>query len=451
MRAQKSRSESGQILILLAVGFVVLMAFVALALDGGAIYFDRRSAQNAADAAALAGAYQLARDPWDTDTLAARITADSSARVHDNHYGTVDGKTFNVYYPPDSGTIHFVAGDTDVNHYVRVTITSTVNTSFVHLIFPGPIKNTVEAVAHVILPTRGNPFNGSGLVALAPHDCGRLTVGGNVTANLIGGGIFVNSDNASCAADGGSGASFIYSPGMTVVGGISSKLQGSNLIINPGPINSPDPAAAMAYPPDIGIPPVPTCSNAAKKLGTKTVASIPGVTFNEWSEGSMAGFPNGNIYFDPGIFCITINKGGGAGSINNGQYLYNDPNDPTRILLVITGTDPCNLSINGNATLQLKGYGVKPLDGLLFYFDPRTFSKTAEGPLTFNGTSQSYIKGTVYAPTCSIKLNGTGGNFYQGQVIGYEVTMTGTAGINMLYVTGDNLEVQRPAKIDLNQ
>ena len=62
-------SESGQILILLAVGIVALLGFTALAIDGGAVFFDRRSAQNAADAAALAGAYELANDPWDTGTL----------------------------------------------------------------------------------------------------------------------------------------------------------------------------------------------------------------------------------------------------------------------------------------------------------------------------------------------------------------------------------------------
>jgi hypothetical protein len=234
---------------------------------------------------------------------------------------------------------------------------------------------------------------------------------------------------------------------MTVVGGISSKLAGSNLIVQPGPIQSPAPEAAKPYPPDINLT-VPTCSSNAKKTGTR---SVNGINYDDWNPGSMNGFPSGNIYFEPGIYCISINNKGNAGSINNNQHFYNDPANPLRVLFVLTGTYPCNVTVNGGATLQLKGYGADPYKGLLFFFDPGSFNHLADGPLTFNGTSQSYINGTVYAPTCSIKLNGTGGNFYQGQVIGYDVTMTGTASINMTYVEGDNLEVPQPALVDLSQ
>ncbi|MBE0685229.1 MAG: Tad domain-containing protein, partial [Anaerolineaceae bacterium] len=49
------RQESGQIIVLLAVSLVVVMMVAALAVDGGMIYSERRFAQNAADASALAG------------------------------------------------------------------------------------------------------------------------------------------------------------------------------------------------------------------------------------------------------------------------------------------------------------------------------------------------------------------------------------------------------------
>ena len=393
MITENKPSENGQILILLALGIVALLGFTALAIDGGAIFFDRRSAQNAADAAALAGAYELAHDPWDTDTLAARIQTAGADRAHDNHYGTADGKTVTIIYPPDANSIQFVTvdgvQDTDVNNYIQVKITSTVNTSLMHFVFPGTVKNTVEAVTHVVKPTRGNPFSGSGLVSLAPHDCGRLYVGGNINANLIGGGIFVNSDNASCAADGGSASFFLYTPTMNVVGGIDSKLSGSpGLIVNPGPAKSPNPQAAIAYPPNsLGVPAVPTCSTAAHKNGTKV---IDGVTYDIWEPGSMNGFPNGNIYFQSGIFCITINKTGNSGSINNNQHLANAPGG---VLLVLTGTAPCNVTVNGGATLKLSGYTAEPYKGLLVYVDPLAWSPastgTGEGPMIFNGTQDS--------------------------------------------------------------
>ena len=246
MTPKNRPSESGQILILLALGIVALLGFTALAIDGGAIFFDRRSAQNAADAAALAGAYELAHDPWDTNTLTTRVETAAADRAHDNRYGTADGKTVTVLYPPDAASIQFATVDgvldTDVNNYIQVKITSTVNTSLMHFIFPGTVQNTVEAVTHVVKPTRGNPFSGSGLVSLAPHACGRLYVGGNINANLIGGGIFVNSDNANCAADGGSESFFLYTPTMNVVGGIRLEIErqlGSDRQSWPGPVAQP--------------------------------------------------------------------------------------------------------------------------------------------------------------------------------------------------------------------
>lgn len=60
------RQEQGQSIVLIAFGLAVLMAFMALAVDGGNVYAQRRQAQNAADAAAYAGGERLAR-PYDPD------------------------------------------------------------------------------------------------------------------------------------------------------------------------------------------------------------------------------------------------------------------------------------------------------------------------------------------------------------------------------------------------
>jgi hypothetical protein len=57
------RKQSGQAVVLVAVAVVVLTAILALALDGGGIYLDRRQVQNAADSAALAGAELLMMVP----------------------------------------------------------------------------------------------------------------------------------------------------------------------------------------------------------------------------------------------------------------------------------------------------------------------------------------------------------------------------------------------------
>jgi len=64
--------ESGQALILVVLTMVAMVGLLALATDGSNIYVQRRLAQNAADAAALAGARQVALGA-DESTVAAEI------------------------------------------------------------------------------------------------------------------------------------------------------------------------------------------------------------------------------------------------------------------------------------------------------------------------------------------------------------------------------------------
>jgi Putative Flp pilus-assembly TadE/G-like len=58
-----TRTEQGQTLLLFVLAVGVLMGFVAMAIDVGLLYEDRRHLQNTADAAALAGVTELPKDP----------------------------------------------------------------------------------------------------------------------------------------------------------------------------------------------------------------------------------------------------------------------------------------------------------------------------------------------------------------------------------------------------
>src|SRR5205085_12038443 len=69
MQAAWLRRQSGQAVVLVAVAVLVLTAILALALDGGSIYLDKRQLQNAADSAALAGAELLMAVPASYSTM----------------------------------------------------------------------------------------------------------------------------------------------------------------------------------------------------------------------------------------------------------------------------------------------------------------------------------------------------------------------------------------------
>ncbi|MEY2818175.1 MAG: hypothetical protein RL275_1638, partial [Chloroflexota bacterium] len=56
---KRTINEKGQSLVIIAFAFFGLVAIAALAIDGGVLYLNRRNAQTAADAAAMAGAHEM--------------------------------------------------------------------------------------------------------------------------------------------------------------------------------------------------------------------------------------------------------------------------------------------------------------------------------------------------------------------------------------------------------
>lgn len=171
---KKRLSESGQALVLLVLGFVGLIGFTALAIDGGMVYADRRDAQNAADTASLAGA--LAKANGENLYTAAFNRADSNG--YDNN-GTTN--IVEVYNPPTSGQY---AGNSE---YIQVFITASVDTALIHFVYSGPVQNTVEAVARVIPGQVGPLFAGNALVGLKPDGCSVVWKHGNSNINITGG------------------------------------------------------------------------------------------------------------------------------------------------------------------------------------------------------------------------------------------------------------------------
>ena len=88
----RNPGERGQMLILFVLGLGVLMGMVAMSVDVGFILHERRSQQNAADAAALAAVAELPDSP----SAAVAAAYDWANR---NGYSTADGATVTVNTP----------------------------------------------------------------------------------------------------------------------------------------------------------------------------------------------------------------------------------------------------------------------------------------------------------------------------------------------------------------
>jgi hypothetical protein len=80
--ASPDQSQRGQVLVIVAIGLTVLLLFVALAVDVGFWYGQRRHMQNAADAGALAGAYELCHGTPSNYVAAATDYAERNGADH---------------------------------------------------------------------------------------------------------------------------------------------------------------------------------------------------------------------------------------------------------------------------------------------------------------------------------------------------------------------------------
>src|ERR1044072_8642041 len=70
MKKSMPSTQRGQALVMIALAAIGLFAFAALAIDGSAVFSDRRHAQNAADTSALAAGLAKTRSQaWTTAAL----------------------------------------------------------------------------------------------------------------------------------------------------------------------------------------------------------------------------------------------------------------------------------------------------------------------------------------------------------------------------------------------
>src|SRR5439155_5481820 len=126
-----TRDEGGQAVVLFAALALGLISMIGLAIDAGLLYSARRSAQDAADAAAIAGAIVMRQEGDPEDIIAA--ARDDAAR---NGYSESD---VTIEYPPLTGA-H--AGNI---LYIRVTLATHARGA----ILPGPRAITVSAVGTI--------------------------------------------------------------------------------------------------------------------------------------------------------------------------------------------------------------------------------------------------------------------------------------------------------------
>lgn len=411
---EKSQSERGQVLVFLVVGVVVFLGFTALAIDGGLILSERRNAQNAADASALAaGLAKINGQNWQ------QIGYD---RARSNGYENVNpAVNVTVNSPPVSGQYQGNA------QYIQVLIDSQVNTAFAHFVFGGPLVTSVEAIARA--KTSGPLAEGNALVALNPSACEAVDFNGNQTVYIENAGVFSNSagelPNCPGLIMNGSGDVSVVGGGISVVG--DYKKAGGSGSMDPFPPN--DEASHMPKDP-VDTPKCGEVGSGSVSRSGNTETYTPGNYSNIKVSAN-----NTDVVLQPGLYCIQNDFKVTGGS------LYG--NDVT--IYVISG----DFETGGNTMVTLdapeSGSDGQPpsMPGMLIFLAPEN-----NGVIKLTGTSGSSFTGTVYAPDGSIDISGNNTSMVlNSQLIGDTISISGNPYLEIKFNPSQNYPA--PPRVDL--
>jgi hypothetical protein len=438
MHRQIKASESGQVLVILVFGIVVLLGFAALAIDGGMYYSDRRFDQNAADASALAGAGGAANaldtagvsingfNCADTDVVAA-ITAAETAAIQ---RAAANGFVIDNDISDDHGvqvTCEDAGGESGSYLYISVAITTTTQTSFAHLIFAGDLENTVEAVTRVEPGDLGPFADGYALLALR-HECkggdGGLEFDGDSGTRVVTGGAFSNA----CIVKDGTADVQVDAGAWYFTEYANNGTSGSIL---------PDPDEAeerIAMQVD-----EPACDSLPWQGEVKKGASIqPG----RYSKISITN--KDTLTMAPGLYCLagTFKATGGVIEVSG--------SDDEGVTIFLSGGD---FDIAGGAQVNLRapmeGFENPPaIPGMLIYM-----AESNTGVIKINGNADSTYRGTVYAPSGSIEVGGTASALgtLSSQFVADKVKVHGNPGLRIEFEDGEIYQSTEPSFLDFYQ
>ena len=396
--------EEGQAVVLFAILMLALLFAVGLAIDAGQLYSAKRSEQEAADAAAFAGAVVLYQQgTGDQAIVAARTDAltngYSSGTCALNTPGpctdAATQTTVTVNWPPLVG---IYAGN--IKH-VEVEITRQVRTSLV------PAEAAFNPVRARGVAGSEPLNNGYAIMALdRGNTCGSFNTQSNGDVHLTGGGILVNSTCATAAINQQNNpARFtVQSPyPLDVAGNATGYWAADGIPVNPGHNQIPDPFAGFPAPPTVGLPVCNSLAACQDGLGNQT----PGIyTVN------LGGSGNTNMTMNSGIYILKagMDTAGNANVTGNNVFIYNTystyPSAP--------GASPScgNVNLQGNATSTLSAQTTGTWANLLLYQDPACVNvMQIGGNGFFNGV------GSIYVPSATFRFAGNPSTLDGSQLI----------------------------------
>ena len=364
------RDKRGNALMIAGAALPLMIGSVGLGTDTIQWALWKRQLQRAADSAAFAGAYARFQDKSSS-------TAVTQDLANNNHvWVPLLGGYPQVSEPPDTST--FVRA-------VEVSLAVQQELSFSSMFMSAAPVITVTARAAAI---DSGEFC---VVALENTNNSGIIIQGSSVVNL-GCGMISNSPSASVSVGVNGTAHNVTADPVAGAGGVPD----INGVTNEQSYHlaQPDPFENMY---DTSIPPSMTCGS----LNSHIVSTSGGVT--TLSPGCYSGnnqqfkFNGGAYVLQPGVYYLdSIDFIATGGSISG-----------TGVTIILTGSTPGQISMNGNATLNLTAPTTGPFAKLLLTQSPNASNSTNANVI--NGNASSTFDGTIYFPKQEVKFSGTSG------------------------------------------
>lgn len=427
MRPHSMSEPRGQVLVIVAVAFTVMIAFLAILFDGANGMFLRREMQNAGDAAALAGANVIhSGSPRGCATTAGAPRATVANAIRQSLTQNLS------WFDANTATITCSAGFE--NQAVAVDLTTTAPR-----FFGGLVGGDITVATHSAAVNRLKTVSRYSVVQLDPGNpswpngrrgCPSVLLSGGPSVTLQA-TMFINS--ACTAADGGALATNGGAAQLTMTDGAVIKLVGgyspTALTISPAPETGVDPTDD----PLADLPPVVVTNverNSKLTLSNETQVLYPGIY-----KGGIELRNSSIALLRPGIYVI---QGGGLNigaqaklfavspsvSTPSASWANDCPVDQCGVLIFNTSGQGASaamdaISVAAGATVKLRAYdpdalatgGVPDFENILIWQDanPVPTASYAQPVVELNGGGNVDIRGTVYAPSAKVQMGGNSG------------------------------------------
>ena len=410
---------SGQAIVFFVLAIVGLVGVTGLAIDGGRVALEKRRAQAAADAAAMAGglslAYTRVLPNGEVSAAAIQEAIDAAlARAAENGYdndGVRNTVTVTVSGPRREG-VQWV-------YYVDVDITSAVDPALIQVVYSGPLNASVHAQSRV------RPYQdfaqGFTLLTTGSEDPG-LQVRGSSLVDVEG-NIWVNSST-------------------TLTGAFT--LRADELFsVEPLFLRGGAYTLDATIHDDLGTPltlpplPEPVCSGPDWGRATREATYQPG----RYDSIRITGSGRGSVVtFEPGLYCIDGDlRITGSEVRGEGVMFY-----VRRGSVHFSG----NAKVFLTAPTNLTDAAGNQWRGMLFYLSPDN-----RAGLDVAGTADFFLDGTVYVPgpanpeSCTVRGDSATMSI-RAQFICHTMKVVGNGDLMLRY---PSLPYQLPPVLDLTE